>query len=109
MASDDIIYLVRRKDKKYIEISSFVDGSKEAVSVYRVYKGNKGIYICNCPGYWRQKVKEDHKHSRIVKLWVENLEEQEGFCFWLDGDDIDYHRFMDEERLRKYVDNSRIK
>ena len=102
LIKDEVLYVVRRKDKKFIEISSFENGSKEAVSVYRVYKGKNNLYICNCPGYYRQKVKEDHKHSKIVKLWIENLDEAIGYCFWMDGDNVEYHRFLtdaDKEKL----------
>ena len=106
---DSIIYTVRRLDEKYIEVASFENGSKEAISVYRVYKGKNNLYHCNCPGYWRQKVKEDHKHSRIVKLWCENLEEQIGFCFWMSGDDVEFHKFLDNEKFKKWLNQKDIK
>lgn len=99
------IYVTRRIDEKYIEIASFEDGSKESISVYKVYKGKTGIYICDCPGYWRQKTKEDHKHSRIVKFWIEHLNEEPGYCFLLEDNDtsIEFNKFLDKERLEKWL------
>ena len=100
------IYLVRLFKPNQYEISTFVDGSKESISVYKVTLRNNNYY-CDCPGYWRQKVKEDHKHCRIVKFWIENLDMEMGYCFWLDNENnIEYHKFITKEIERYVLDNS---
>lgn len=97
------IYIPRKIKDKLFEIASFVDGSKDSISVYKVKIGQKNIFHCDCPGYWRQKVKEEHKHCRIINFWVEKLENKEGYCFWFDNEDnIEFHKFI-ENRIEKYV------
>lgn len=95
------LYIVREVKPDIYEIANFVDGTKEPYSIYNVRRTTKS-YSCDCPGFWRQKNKPDHKHCRIVKFWVENLEKTFGCAMWFDGDDIEYHRFADE-RLEKWL------
>jgi hypothetical protein len=76
-------YVIKQTPKnKTWEIVKFDDGD-EPSSIYKVSERN-GFYHCDCPGFWRQKVKEDHKHTRLVKFWRENLEEASGYFLWFD-------------------------
>jgi hypothetical protein len=86
-------YVVRKTRKKDTwDISKFSD-YKDADSMFTVSKRGT-TYSCDCPGFWRQKDKSEHKHCKIVKFWKENLEETDGYAFWLEGDDIEYNHFM---------------
>lgn len=88
------IYLVRELLNGKFQIANFENGEKDCHSAYWVVKrGNN--YICDCRGYRRQHDKSAHKHSRIVKFWIENLEKTHGYALWLDNEDnIEYHRFI---------------
>ena len=37
----------------------------------------------------------------IVKFWKENLEETDGYAFWIEGDDIEYNHFMPTNAFSK--------
>jgi len=91
-------YTVREIKPGIYEIANFVDGNKEPHSVYKV-KYSRG-YLCDCPGYWRQKDKTQHKHCLIVKFWIEHLDKELGYALWFDGNDIEYHQFI-TKRLEK--------
>ena len=87
-------YIIRQSSKPRVwEIAKFSD-DYEPSGIYNVKLHGKN-YSCDCPGYWRQKNKDEHKHIRLVKFWRENLEEEHGFALWLDGPDIEYSRFCD--------------
>ena len=87
------LYLVKDTNTKNTwEISKFSD-YKDADSVYKVTKKGKS-YHCDCPGYWRQKDKSEHKHSRIVKFWEEELEKPIGMALWFENDEIEYNQFI---------------
>lgn len=91
---EQVIYIVRKIKPNIYEIATFVDGKFHSVYTVKYSRG----YSCDCPGYWRQKDKTQHKHCLIVKFWVENLEE--GFCLWFENDEIKYHQFI-EKRIEK--------
>ena len=87
-------YTVRTTAQPNIyEIANFVDGGKEPHSIYKV-KYSRG-YSCDCPGYWRQKDKTQHKHCLIVKFWVEHLED--GYCLWFEDENIEFRKFITKE------------
>lgn len=69
----------------HYEVAKFGDDA-EPEGVYDVIlpgSGRHSLY-CNCPGFWRQKAaKEEHKHIRLVKLFVE-LGEPAGAVFEID-------------------------
>lgn len=84
--------VTKTKKPRSWEIAKFSD-YKDADSLYQVSKrGNK--YWCNCPGFARQKNKEEHKHCLIVKHWVENLQETEGTALWVENDEIKSYKFI---------------
>ena len=88
-------YTVKKSVKlKTWDITKFDDGDMPS-STYHVTE-RSGFYSCDCPGYRRQKVKEDHKHSRIVKFWRENLEESPGYFLSISGSDIEYTKLNTE-------------
>lgn len=98
-----IIYIVRELGDNKYQIADFTDGERDCHSAYIVIKrGDK--YICDCMGYIRQHDKSIHKHSRIVRFWVENLEKEHGYAFWLDSDEeIEYHRFINLEEWNERI------
>jgi hypothetical protein len=86
-------YLIRETPKsKTWEITKFSD-YREPDSTYTVTE-RAGHYHCNCPGYWRQKNKDEHKHTQLVRFWREKLSEAEGYSLWFDGEDIEYFNFL---------------
>ena len=96
-------YFVRESQPKTYEITVFEDGRKEEKCTYIVKKPGR-YYSCNCPGYWRQKHKSEHKHCRIVKFWIEELNKQYNYVFWIDElDNICYNRIYNLEELRRML------
>ena len=84
-------YIIRQSLKPQVwEIAKFGD-DYEPSAVYKVSE-RSGHYHCDCPGYWRQKNKDEHKHNKLVQFWRENLEEEHGFSLWFEGPDIEYSR-----------------
>lgn len=96
-------YTVREVKPDIYEVTNFIDGRKEPHSVYNVRKTPRS-YTCDCPGFWRQRNKDEHKHCLIVKFWVENLEKELGCALWFDGDDIEYYKFVNrQEELEQWL------
>jgi len=85
------------------EIAKF-SGYKDVDSVYKISKKGQ-TYNCDCPGYWRQKNKSEHKHSRIVKFWNEELDQSEGMALWIKDDDIEYNQFISSNSFIKEIFN----
>lgn len=78
-------YTVRKVTKpKVWEVSKFGDGN-DSESEFFVSE-RSGHYHCNCPGFYRQKIKAEHKHILLVKYFRENLNEKGGYMFWFDTD-----------------------
>ena len=99
----DTYIITKTRVKNTWEIAKFSD-YKDADSVYKVNKrGN--TYNCDCPGYWRQKDKSEHKHSRIVKFWNEELEQPDGMALWFENDEIEYNQFMPSNSFMKDIFN----
>lgn len=88
------IYLINQVEEGKYSIANF-GPYKEPEGVYYVRRSSKGYYSCDCRGYRVQDDKTKHKHCRLVKFWLENLEGQEGFALWFDGDDMEYRRFVE--------------
>lgn len=94
----DETFVVKQVSKNTYEVAKFGDdsrvvGTKDAsVSLVSVYPNN---IHCDCIGYRRQKVKEDHKHCKIVKFAINVLEDTTGYCFWFEDGLIKYNKFYD--------------
>ena len=74
------------------QIAKFSD-YKDADSVFNVSKRGR-TYHRDCPGFWRQKDKSEHKHIRIVKFWKEELEQPTGMALWFEDEEIEYNQFI---------------
>lgn len=83
------------------QITKFSD-YKDADSVFKVTKRGQS-YHCDCPGYWRQKDKTEHKHIRIVKFWENDLEQPEGMALWFEDNEIEYNQFMKSNSYFKEI------
>ena len=94
-------YVVAKSVKsKTWQISKFSD-YKDADSQYTVTE-RAGHYHCDCPGFYRQKNKDEHKHIQIIKFWRESLEEEQGYALWFDKDEsIEYNKFCPD--IEEYV------
>lgn len=94
-------YQVRKLSSDVYQISSFGDYA-EPIGVYEVRVTNRSI-SCNCPGYYRQRDKIEHKHCKIVQYWIE-LGEEMGVALWFnDNEEIEYNYFLGED-LEYYID-----
>jgi hypothetical protein len=84
-------YVLKKTDKSNIfEVVKFSEKDNSFVT-YKVTKGHN-YYRCDCPGFYRQKEKKEHKHSKLVQFWEDNLDSETGYTFWFDGPDIEYSR-----------------
>ncbi len=99
------MYTIRQIQKNKYEITSFED-YPEGVCYEVTVRNN--YYSCDCRCYRIQKDKKAHKHCRIVKFWIENLESEPGYSFWLDGEDIEYNKFIDTSYIKRALQNERI-
>lgn len=99
------MYTIRKVSTHKYEVTSFEKYSEG--ECYEVTHRNNTTY-CDCIGFRRQKNKEEHKHCRIVKFWINNLESEPGYCFWLDGDDIEYNKFIDTSYLKRTLENASL-
>jgi len=89
-------YVLRTTSKPNIcEVVKFSEKDNSFVT-YQVTK-SRNYYRCDCPGFYRQKDKKEHKHSKLVQFWQENLESETGYTFWFDGSDIEYSKASYEE------------
>ena len=85
-------YFVKEKAPNEFLIGKFED-SRYPTGVYTVTK--KRYFSCNCPGFYRQHDKTQHKHCLLIKFWQEKLESASGFMFWFNEGDIEYRRVFD--------------
>lgn len=89
-------FIPRKIANGVYEIASF-DNTSEPGGVYRVKITNQSI-SCNCPGFWRQKDKTQHKHTKIVKFWLDHLYGVPGYAFWLDAhEDVECRQLFTDE------------
>lgn len=77
-------YLIR-KVKDYYEVTN----TEENFVSYRVK--NK---TCNCPGFYMQKDKSNHKHIKLVEFWKKELKEEYGYALWFNGEKVEYNKWM---------------
>ena len=89
------IYTIRQVAKENFEIANKDD-------VYTVKVRNK-IYTCDCFGFRRQHDKSQHKHCKMVRFWIDNLDKEPGFAFWWENEDLEYNKFIDISYLSKYL------
>lgn len=94
---DENLYIVRQLNADTYEVTNFGDYSIP-LSVYKV-KITKHSISCSCPGFYRQKDKSEHKHTRIVDFWLKNLDGKAGYAFWFDGEDLEYRKFLDDPEI----------
>ena len=84
-------YFIRKMDTNQYQISKF-DGGQAPQALYDMkYYPTKDHWYCNCPGYWRQKNKAEHKHVRMAQIFRDTLKEEHGHAFWLDLDGQIHH------------------
>lgn len=95
------VYMIKHIKAKTWQITKFSD-YKEPDSSFQVSE-RAGHYHCTCPGYHRQKNKEEHKHILAVKYWRNQLFEQEGAALWFDNDKIESNIFIPQNTKLKQI------
>lgn len=98
MSDTYVVYEVKRNQWKITKFSDY----KDADSSFQVSKRGEH-YHCNCPGYSRQKNKDEHKHILIVKYWKEELNSQEGCGLWFEGELIKSNNFIPQNPKLKQI------
>lgn len=98
-------FCVRQIYPLVYEVATF-EHSSTPTHVCKVTTNNKMQLSCNCLGYHRQKDKTQHKHCRLVKFYIENLEKLDGYIFWFEDNDesIEYTKLFDLEFLEKKLE-----
>jgi hypothetical protein len=98
MTDTYIIYAVKQKEWKITKFSDY----KEPDSSFQVTERG-GHYHCNCPGYSRQKNKDEHKHIVAVKHWVNELNSEEGVAVWFENETLKSNKFLHHNTKLKQI------
>lgn len=90
--SDSYIVVETRPNR--FQIAGFGD-SAAPEGVYEVtYTKTRDYLSCNCRGFRMQKVKEDHKHCKMVRFWM-TQGKPEGSAIWEDHGEYKMNRFVE--------------
>ena len=87
-------YVITEKASNRFQIANFED-SAAPEGVYEVsYTKSRDYMSCNCRGFRIQKIKEDHRHCKMVRWWMEQGR-PEGTAVWEDDGEYKIHRFVE--------------
>lgn len=87
-------YVILETKPNRFQLANFED-SASPEGVYEVmYTQSRDYMSCSCRGFRMQKVKEDHKHCKMVRWWLQQGK-PEGAAIWEDAEKYMMNKFVE--------------